>query len=400
MGGVDKTIGWEKVIMHVDMDAFFAAFEVRNMPKLKGKPVIVGGDPRFRSVVSTCSYEARKFGVHSGMPITKAKRLCPEAVIISGTLRGYVYTSALLQKIFANYAPIVQPLSVDEVVMDITGCHRIFGTVENLVRLMKAQIKNELSLTCSVGIAPVKILAKMATGENKPDGMTIIDVDDFKKLFYPRPVNAIWGIGEATKNSLEKIGLKTVGDIAQKNEKDLRAYFGKYGTFLYMVSRGRGTSEIYSFDDRPDEKSMSHETTLAVDLSEIDKIYSTLLWLSDKVARRLRQGNYLAKTVSVKVRSSDFQTITRDKTVTHPTDQCKLIYETAKRLVPKEYGPRVKVRLLGVKASNLIHNEENAQLPLITDIVGEKLLSSSNAIDRIRDRYGSSSIKMAGTEIK
>ncbi len=400
MGGVDKTIGWEKVIMHVDMDAFFAAFEVRNMPKLKGKPVIVGGDPRFRSVVSTCSYEARKFGVHSGMPITKAKRLCPEAVIISGTLRGYVYTSALLQKIFANYAPIVQPLSVDEVVMDITGCHRIFGTVENLVRLMKAQIKNELSLTCSVGIAPVKILAKMASGENKPDGMTIIDVDDFKKLFYPRPVNAIWGIGEATKNSLEKIGLKTVGDIAQKNEKDLRAYFGKYGTFLYMVSRGRGTSEIYSFDDRPDEKSMSHETTLAVDLSEIDKIYSTLLWLSDKVARRLRQGNYLAKTVSVKVRSSDFQTITRDKTVTHPTDQCKLIYETAKRLVPKEYGPRVKVRLLGVKASNLIHNEENAQLPLITDIVGEKLLSSSNAIDRIRDRYGSSSIKMAGTEIK
>lgn len=399
MGGIDRTKNWEKVIMHVDMDAFFAAFETRNMPKLKGKPVIVGGDPRFRSVVSTCSYEAREFGVHSGMPIKKAKQLCPQAVIISGTLRGYVYTSALLQKIFANYAPKVQAVSVDEAVMDITGCHRIFGTVENLVTQMKAQIKKELSLSCSVGVAPVRILAKMASGENKPDGLTIIDVEDYKKMFYPRPVDAIWGIGEATRKSLEKIGLKTVGDIAQKTEKELKAYFGKYGTFLYMVSQGRGVTRVHSYEERPDEKSMSHETTLTVDISDIDKIYSALLWLSDKVARRLRHGNFLARTISVKVRSSDFKTITRDKTVTHPTDQCKLIYETAKKLVPRKYGFKTKVRLLGVKASKLIHNEQNPQLSLLEDITGEKLSSSSEAIDKIRKRYGSSSIKLAGTKL-
>lgn len=385
--------------MHVDMDAFFAAFETRNMPKLKGKPVIVGGDPRFRSVVSTCSYEARKFGVHSGMPIKKAKQLCPEAVIISGTLRGYVYTSAMLQKIFANYAPKVQPISVDEVVMDITGCYRIFGTVENLVAQMKAQVKKELSLSCSVGVAPVRILAKMASGENKPDGLTIIDVEDYKKMFYPKPVDAIWGIGEATKKSLEKIGLYTVGDIAKKTEKELKAYFGKYGTFLYMVSQGRGVSKVHSFEERPDEKSMSHETTLTVDINDIDKIYSTLLWLSDKVSRRLRQGNFLARTISVKIRSSNFETITRDKTVTNPTDQCKLIYETAKKLLPRKYGPDVKVRLLGVKASKLICNEENQQLSLLEDKSGKKMSASSEAVDSIRNRYGSSAIKLAGTKL-
>ncbi|MCP4704233.1 MAG: DNA polymerase IV [candidate division Zixibacteria bacterium] len=399
MGGIDRTKNWEKVIMHVDMDAFFAAFETRNLPKLKGKPVIVGGDPRYRSVVSTCSYEAREFGVHSGMPIKKAKQLCPQAVIISGTLRGYVYTSAQLQKIFANYAPNVQPLSVDEVVMDITGCHRIFGTVENLVAQMKAEIKKELSLTCSAGIAPVKILAKMASGENKPDGLTIIDVEDYKKMFYPRPVDAIWGIGEATKKSLEKIGLKTVGDIAKKSEKELKAYFGKYGTFLYLVSQGRGNTGVYSLDERPNEKSMSHETTLTFDISDIDKIYSTLLWLSDKVSRRLRIGNYLARTITVKVRSSDFKTITRDKTVSHPTDQTKLIYETVKKLLPRKYGPNVKVRLLGVKASNLFENEESQQLSLLEDDVGEKMSASSEAVDKIRNRYGSKAIKLAGTKL-
>lgn len=399
MGGVDRTKDWEKVIMHVDMDAFFAAFETRNIPKLKGKPVIVGGDPRFRSVVSTCSYEARKFGVHSGMSIKKAKQLCPQAVIISGSLRGYVYTSAQLQRIFSNYAPKVQPISVDEAVMDITGCHRIFGTVENLVNQMKTQIKKELSLTCSVGIAPVRILAKMASGENKPDGLTIIDVKDYKKMFYSRPVDAIWGIGESTKNSLEKIGIKTVGDISQKTEKELKAYFGKYGTFLYMVSQGRGVSKVHSFEERPDEKSMSHETTLTVDISDIDKIYSTLLWLSDKVSRRLRRGNFLARTISVKVRSSDFKTITRDKTVSHPTDQCKLIYETARRLLPRKYGPNVKVRLLGVKASKLIENETSPQLSFLEDKVGDKMSSSSEAVDKIRNRYGSSSIKLAGTKL-
>ncbi len=202
--------------MHVDMDAFFAAIEIRNHPHLKGKPVIVGGDENYRSVVSTCSYEARKFGVHSGMPMKEAKRICPGAVIISGTLNSYSYTSAKMQRIFEKYSPVVEPFSIDEVFMDITGCHKIYGTVENLVRLMKDEIKRELSLTCSVGIAPTKYLAKMASGENKPDGLTIIDREDFKRIYYPRPVDALWGVGESTKKMLEKIGIKTVADLAAR----------------------------------------------------------------------------------------------------------------------------------------------------------------------------------------
>lgn len=399
MGGIDRTKNWERVILHVDMDAFFAAIEIRNHPHLKGKPVIVGGDERFRSVVSTCSYEARKFGVHSGMPMKEAKRICPDAVYISGTLNSYCYTSAILQSIFEQYSPVVEPFSIDEVIMDITGCHKIYGTVENLVSLMKADVKNKLSLTCSAGIAPTKYLAKMASGENKPDGLTIIDREDFKRLFYPRPVDALWGVGESTKKSLEKIGVKTVADLAVRKEKQLRGYFGKNGEALSHISRGIDNTEVYSYENRPYDKSMSHETTLAVDLSEIEKIYATLLWLSDKVARRLRKDDYQGRTISVKVRSSDFKTITRDKTLFRPTDQSKVIFEAAKRLVPREYGPKVKIRLLGVRVSHLEKKQANLQLSLIEDKSSNKLRAGSKAMDKIRDRYGSSSIKLAGTKL-
>ncbi|MEW5922596.1 MAG: DNA polymerase IV [Candidatus Zixiibacteriota bacterium] len=399
MGGIDRTKDWDKVIMHVDMDAFFAAFEIRNCPNLKDKPVIVGGFPGHRSVVSTCSYEARKFGVHSGMPTAQARRLCPDAVFIPGTMRGYVYTSALLQRIFGHYSPIVEPFSVDEAFLDITGCHRIFGTVENLVAQMKAEIKEKLSLTCSVGIAPTRLIAKMGSGENKPNGMTIMDRDDFKRLFYPRPVNALWGVGESTKNALAKIGIKTVGDLAAKKEKELTAYFGKNGEYLSTVSCGLDSSEVYTYENRPDDKSMSHETTLIADLSDIDKIYSTLLWLSDKVAKRLRKDNFHGRTITVKLRSSDFKTITRDKTLNQPTDQAKVIFETAKRLIPRDYGPRIKVRLLGVKVSHLERKEENCQLNLLENTCLNKVKDTSKAVDQIRERFGDSVINYAGTKL-
>jgi len=399
MGGIDRTEKWERVIMHVDMDAFFAAIETRNHPGLKGRPVIVGGDERFRSVVSTCSYEARKYGVKSGMPIAQARRLCPEGVYISGTLNSYCYTSALLQNIFTQYSPVVEPFSIDEAFLDITGCHKIYGTVENLVQRMKADIKKKLSLTCSVGIAPTKYLAKMASGENKPDGLTIIDREDFKRLYYPRPVDALWGVGESTRKSLEKIGIKTVGDLAEKKEKELRGYMGKNGEALSCISRGIDNTEVYSYENRPTEKSMSHETTLVVDISDIDKIYSTLLWLSDKVARRLRKGGYHGRTISVKVRSSDFKTITRDKTIFRPTDQSKVIFETAKRLVPREYGPKIKIRLLGVRVSKLEKKQAGYQMNLIDDKENTKMTTGSEVIDSIRNRYGDSSIRLAGTKM-
>ena len=385
--------------MHVDMDAFFAAIEMRNMPQLKDKPVIVGGNPNFRSVVSTCNYIARQYGVHSGMSSTEAKRLCPEAVFISGTLGNYTYTSAKIQSIFENYTPIVQPLSVDEAVMDITGCHRIFGSAENLVREMKKEMNEKLDLTCSVGLAPNKYLAKLASGENKPDGLTIMDEEDFKRRFYCRPVNALWGIGDATREALNKMGMMTVEDLAKREEKRLKGSFGEYGTFLARISQGQGSNHVYTWETMPEEKSMSHETTLASDIFEIDRIYAVLLWLSDKVAKRLRRGEFKARTVSVKVRASNFKTITRDRTLNHPTDQCKLIYETAKRLVPREYGPKVKIRLLGVKASHLVKRVDELQLSLLSDDNGEKMSKGSSVIDKLRGKYGDSVIKLAGTNL-
>jgi DNA polymerase-4 len=400
MGGIeDKTRNWPAVVMHVDMDAFFAAFEIRNAPRLKGKPVIVGGDGRFRSVVTTCSYEARKFGIKSGMPVSRARRLCPEGIYISGTLGGYVYTAAVLQKIFENYSPRVEPVSVDEAFLDIAGCHRIFGTAENLVRLMKKEIKEKLSLTCSVGIASTRLMAKMASGENKPDGMTIIDNDDFRQIFYSRPVSALWGVGEATRKALNKNGIMTVGELASQDIKEMKKYFGKNGEALVQIAKGEGASEVCCFDQLPLDKSMSHETTFMKDISSIEHIYATLLWLSDKVARRLRQDNFQGKTVSVKIRSADFTTITRDKTINFPTDQGKIIYETARKLIPSEYGPRVKVRLLGVKVSQLEKKKTDAQLSLMKNFSNEKLALTSSAIDKIRDQYGEAVIRLAGTRL-
>jgi len=385
--------------MHVDMDAFFAAFEMRNVPHLKGKPVIVGGDPRFRTVVTTCSYEARKFGVHSGMPVAQAKKLCPHGIYVKGTLKGYVYTATLLVGIFEKYSPIVEPFSVDEACLDITGCHRIYGSVANLVDRLKREIEETLKLTCSVGISPTKLLAKMASGENKPDGVTVMDREDFKRMFYHRPVNALWGIGEKTKIALNKLGIYTVADLAQKKEKELSAHFGKHGEGLYILSRGLDTNRVHSIDDRPNEKSMSHETTLAHDLRNIDRIYSTILWLSDKVARRLRRGGYVGRTVSVKVRSRSFETITRDHTLAVPTDQCKIINQTARKIIPREYGVRIPVRLLGVKVSHLTKTQGETQLNLLENTDLNKLSSTSRAVDRIRDRYGDGLIKLAGTQL-
>lgn len=392
------TENWPKVIMHIDMDAFFAAIEIRNAPHLKGKPVIIGGDARFRSVVTTCSYEARKYGVKSAMPIAQAKRLCPDGVFISGNLSEYVYTAALIQRIFENYSPIVEPFSVDEAFLDITGCYRIYGTAENLVKEMKDEVKRKLGLTCSVGISPNKLLAKMASGENKPDGLTIMDRDEFRKIFYPRPVNSLWGVGESTKNALNKIGIFTVGDLAVKDEKELKRYFGENGAALSVIAKGQDNTEVYSFDNRPLDKSMSHETTLIADISEIEKIYSTILWLSDKVARRLRIDNYHGRTISVKVRSSNFKTITRDKTLTNPTDQCMVIFETARKLIPREYGPIKKVRLLGVRVSNLEKKRGENQLALMGDFAHEKMIKNSMAIDILRDKFGEAVISYAGTK--
>lgn len=407
-------VSFSPVIIHVDMDAFFAAVEVRNNPHLKGKPVVVGGGVNGRGVVSTCSYEARKFGIHSGMSSMRAKKLCPEAVFISAGLRGYVYASAVLQKIFEKYSPQVQPVSVDEAFLDLTGTDRIYGGAIEMVMAMKNEIWSTLQLTCSVGISPSRYLAKLASGLDKPNGLTILDRDKFKKVFFPREVDSLWGVGASTKKILAKKGIYTVADLARTDSKLLRSIFGKNGDGLAVISRGVDDSKVMRYRDMPNDKSMSHETTLPVDIYDPSLIKGTILWLSDKVARRMRRNRYIGKTVSVKIRASDFSTITRSFTLTRETDRCDVIFQQALRLVPKEYGMKTKVRLLGVRVSHLkklrtdgINNSRSSaikfdqnQLELLTDPIEEEVTKLTCAVDSLRDKYGEHVIRLGGTMIR
>ncbi len=404
-------ISFSPVILHVDMDAFFAAIEMRNNPHLLGRPVMVGGGIGSRGVVSTCSYEAREYGVHSGMPISEAVRRCPHGVFISAGLKGYVYASACLQEIFQRYSPIVEPFSVDEAFLDITGTYHLHGGPEALVARMKAEIQTEMKLTCSVGIAPGKYLAKMASGLNKPNGTTIMDHDRFREYFYDKPVDSLWGVGESTARSLNKTGIMTVGDLAAARTDILKRLFGKPGETMSIMARGCENSDVLRYDDLPHDKSMSHETTVDKDLQDPSHIKATVLWLADKVARRLRRGGYIGRTISVKIRSSGFKTITRSHTITIPTDRCDIIFRHALKLIPKEYGLKTRVRLLGVRVShlkkyrekgvandNLVHDKlhpEQLEMPLMPQ---EKSYAElTRAVDSIRDKYGEYSIRLAGT---
>jgi len=401
--------GFSPVIIHVDMDAFFAAVEMRNNPNLKGRPVIVGGGLSQRGVVSTCSYEARRFGVHSGMSTIKAYQLCPQAVFVSSGLRGYVYVSAQLLKIFGKYSPRVEPISVDEAFLDITGTERLHGGTLELVSRMKRDILEETNLTCSVGIAPGKYLAKLASGLNKPDGITVMDREIFKNLFYDKPVDSLWGVGESTRKSLSRCGIDTVGELARSDPQWLKRLFGKNGGGLSVMARGTENGEVMRFHELPQDKSMSHETTVSRDLQDPHHIQATLLWLADKVARRMRKSDYIARTISVKIRSYDFKTITRAHTIQRGTDRCDVIYNFARKLVPREYGMKIPVRLLGVRVSHLVRTRSrnrNSQLigrdqtQLDLNTGDKKYRELTRAIDNLRDKYGENVIKQAGTLVR
>ncbi len=400
-------IDFSPIILHVDMDAFFAAVEARNNPQLKGKPVIVGGPIGGRGVVSTCSYEARAFGVHSGMPTGQAKKLCPQGIFISSGLKGYVYASACLNSIFERYTPLVQPISVDEAFLDISGTERTYEDPIKLVQDMKNEIWEKMHLTCSVGISPTRYLAKLGSGLNKPNGMTILDREKFKEVYFPRPVDALWGVGESTKKSLAKKGIYTVADLAKTDSAILKRIFGKTGDALSIMSRGTDTGKVMKYDDLPQDKSMSHETTLRQDIQDPTIIKATILWLADKVARRMRKNGYIGRTISVKIRSSDFTTITRANTIQRHTDRCDVIYQNSIQLVPKEYGMKHKVRLLGVRVSHLkkirnkrgeaIEKNSNPQLELLEDPTEKHVEKLTVAVDSIRDKYGENIIKFAGS---
>ncbi|MFQ5607098.1 MAG: DNA polymerase IV, partial [Candidatus Zixiibacteriota bacterium] len=319
-------------------------------------------------------------------------------LFVQGDFKQYAYISSQLMKILTGYTPLVEPISVDEAFLDITGSLRLHDTALKLCSQMKESVKRNLQLTCSIGVAPNKILAKMATEINKPDGLTFLDKSEFSRLFSTRPVSFLWGIGEKTSLSVNKAGYHTVSDLAQADLSQLISRFGKFGPWLKALARGDDNSPVHSLDDLPEEKSISHETTFPVDSLDREYLQRALLSLCSRVARRLRKSSFLARTISVKVRSGSFETITRDRTLPGPASDYRVIYETSLELLPGGYGIEIPVRLLGVKATNLVDENTLSQLNLFSaNSTGGKSRERDelfSAIDAIKDRYGEEALDL------
>ncbi|MFI4861787.1 MAG: DNA polymerase IV [Phycisphaerales bacterium JB063] len=383
---------WPRAILHVDMDQFFAAIAVLDDPSLRGKPVLVGGTGP-RGVLSTASYEARKFGCRSAMPTAVAMRLCPHAVIVKVPGTRIRELSGKLFDILERVSPQVQPLSCDEAFIDATGSQRLLGSPEAIARQIKQQVNDELQLTASVGVAPNKFLAKLASDLDKPNGLTVVprntddDPDAIARFLAPLPVGRMWGVGPASEARLAKHHIHTFGDLQACSRERLKRIAGgdEYANHFYRLSRG--------LDDRPvhgprEAKSVGHEQTFREDLEDPDHIRAIMLGQAEDVARRLRRKQQYAKGVTVKIRFGDFQTITRSQSLDHPTDLTSELYRTAVALFDKWASNSFRpVRLIGVSASPLT-DAQTDQPALFTDPKREKQQQIERALDTIKDRFG------------
>jgi DNA polymerase-4 len=384
----------ETPIIHVDMDAFFAAVEVRDNPQYRGLPVIIGGDPRrdLRSVVSTASYEARRYGVHSAMPLGQAYRLCPQGIFLRGNMRKYGEVSRQIMAIFARYTPLVEPLSVDEAFLDVSGCQGLFGTPAEIAARIQGDIENELQLTASVGVAPNKFLAKLASDLKKPRGFTLIRPGEVAAVLGPLPVEKLWGVGEKTALKLRNMGIDTVGALAALPEKMLVAAFGKTGGDLGRLARGEDTRPV---ETSRTAKSISRETTFARDVTNPDRLRGVLLELAEDVAGSLRASRFLAGTVTLKLRYGNFETLTRQGPLPAPACLTRPIYNKALELLAKVDLRGRGIRLVGVGSGGLVSSQETRQLSLFDDKNQARDEKIAEAIDRVSARYGSGAVKRA-----
>jgi DNA polymerase IV len=364
------------------MDAFFASVEVAKNPKLKGKPVIVGGSAENRGVVSAASYEARKFGVHSAMPMAKAIKLCPHAVFITSNFADYSAFSERIHKLFYEVTPLVQPLSLDEAFLDITGSINLFSDDIVIAENLKNRIKKYTSLVASIGIASNKLVAKFASIIAKPNGIAKILPGYEKSFLAPFPVSRLWGVGEKTAKQLDIIGLKTIQDIVDMGLEDLIKTIGKnLGESLYNYSLGIDNSPVETEGTR---KSISKETTFAKDIYDVNELRLKLSFLVEKVAFYLREKRLKASTITLKLRFSDFKLKTTSRTLNFATDRDDIIFKTVVELLKKNKIDK-KVRLIGVALSNLT---EHNQLDLFESVPIDKKSSLYRSIDKIRNKFG------------
>ena len=377
----------------MDMDAFFAAVEQRDDPALCGKAVIIGADPKKgkgRGVVSTCSYEARKYGIHSAMPISAAYRKCPHGVFLSGNMKKYKHASNQIFDILYDFTPDMEPVSVDEAFLDITGSYHFYETPYKTCRAIKERIKKEVHLTASIGIAPNKMVAKIASDYSKPDGLLEIPPDRLFDFLHPLPIERLWGVGQQTQKALNAMGIQTIGDLAKHSEAVLKKSLGVHGQHLYDLSHGIDEREVIVDDE---VKSVSHEHTFDKDIDDLNKIECILSHLSEKVSRRLRKYGLKGKTVTVKIRLQDFKTVTRAFTFSERVNYFDEIYQKAKELFDAYYKYPMKIRLLGVRVAHF--DDPYIQDSLFQDPVSEKKEKIHKAIDVIKDKFGEQAIGRA-----
>lgn len=385
----------KRVVFHIDMDAFFSSIEELSNPALKGKSVIICGDPYKRSVVSTASYEARKYGVKSGMPVTKARKLCPNGIFIKGDARKYVYTSIQILKTLREFTPFVEPFSVDEAFLEFKDID--FDDAYEIGISIKQRIREVHSLTCSVGIASNKIIAKMASDLKKPDGLTIIRDGEFLKFFSGFDVETLWGIGPKTARRLRAIGIKKIGELSRFPPEYLVKIFGENGRNLWFLANGVDHSPVIPYYIGIEPKSIGHEYTFPEDSSEMNALLSTLLRLVEQSCRRLRKQGYLCDIVMIKIRTSDFKTITRQRKLDFPTNRDELILYTARDLFINNWKNRM-IRLLGVSLKGLIQAKNFSSEPIFP--LEKRRMVFTSVIDSIRDRFGEDSVKRCASIFK
>jgi DNA polymerase-4 len=382
------------MILHVDMDAFYASVEERENPGLVGKPVIVGGTPQGRGVVAAANYEVRKCGVHSAMPTARALRLCPQAIVLPPRMDFYAEVSRQIRHIFDRYTPLVEPLSLDEAFLDVTGSTGLFGPAPVIGQRIKRDIQQELRLVASVGVAPNKFLAKIASDLNKPDGFLVVELDRIQEFLDPLPVGRLWGVGRVSNGVLERSGIRTIGQLRAQSPQLLRQNFGKTGDHLWQLAHG--------IDDRPvvpdrEAKSISHETTFATDIDDLEVLRTWLLELTEQVARRLRRHQLRGRTVQLKIRFADFSTITRSQTLAQATNVSMELWQTADELLTQRLPQgRLSVRLLGMGVSGLDGTGQQ-QRTLFDDDGHTKQTQLDAVADQIRERFGTTGLERAAT---
>jgi nucleotidyltransferase/DNA polymerase involved in DNA repair len=381
-----------RAILHVDMDAFYSSVEQLDNPSFKGKPVIVGADPKDgtgRGVVAACSYEARKFGVHSALPISRAWKLCPEGIYVRPRMSRYVEVSHQVMDVFHRYTDLVEPLSIDEAFLDVTGSRKLYGTAEHIAREIKRIIREETRLTASVGVAPNKFLAKIASDLRKPDGLVIVNEPEIAGFLRDLPISRLWGVGPKTAKRLEALNLKTIGDVAAMPHDLLVRELGSLGEHLHHLAHGR--------DERPvisnwEPKSISNETTFEVDTRDRDLLIRTIHELADEVGRRVRSDNFRARRVTLKLRYEGFETHTKQMSLKKATQSNDDIARYALELF-NQFPLDRRIRLIGVGTSEFIRDDEpSGQL----DLFGSKPKQDSkldHTLDEIREKFGPDSLR-------